>query len=92
MLFRSMVVDPDFPNDVLKVNTDPITGAGGDDWYDKLRYLMMSRPMKPIPVRAAPVGPDHSRFVPKAPPSALGRYTMPTLPSVRNIHHRSIET
>jgi hypothetical protein len=39
-----LVVDPDAPNDVLKVDVDPVTGEGGDDWYDMLRYGMMSRP------------------------------------------------
>lgn len=41
-----MVVDPDDPRDVLKVNTDAETGLGGDDGYDCLRYLLASRPLK----------------------------------------------
>lgn len=41
----AMVVDPDDPSDVLKVDADPDTGRGGDDGYDTLRYLVASRPM-----------------------------------------------
>ena len=44
---ESMVVDPDFPNDVLKVDADPLTGEGGDDHYDETRYALMSRPVTP---------------------------------------------
>lgn len=40
-----LTTDPDFPNDVLKVDADPITGEGGDDWYDAWRYGLMSRPL-----------------------------------------------
>lgn len=40
----SIVVDPDDPSDVLKVDADPDTGAGGDDGYDCLRYLCAARP------------------------------------------------
>jgi hypothetical protein len=40
----SIVVDPDDPSDVLKVDADPETGRGGDDGYDCLRYLCASRP------------------------------------------------
>lgn len=49
-----MVTDPDSPNDVLKVNVDPTTGAGGDDAYDMLRYGLMSRPLNvTLPVAPA---------------------------------------
>lgn len=44
---EAMVVDPDSPNDVLKTNTDPTTGEGGDDSYDETRYALMSRPITP---------------------------------------------
>ncbi|MBK8246405.1 MAG: hypothetical protein IPK85_03265 [Gemmatimonadetes bacterium] len=47
-----MATDPDFPNDVLKVDVDPETGEGGDDWYDMFRYGLMSRPV----ARALPGG------------------------------------
>lgn len=40
-----LVVDPDSPNDVLKVDVNETTGEGGDDWYDMLRYALMSRPL-----------------------------------------------
>jgi hypothetical protein len=40
----AMVVDPDDPSDVLKVDADADSGAGGDDGYDCLRYLCASRP------------------------------------------------
>lgn len=40
-----LVVDPDSPNDVRKVDVDETTGEGGDDWYDMLRYGLMSRPL-----------------------------------------------
>lgn len=45
---RDMVLDPDFPSDVLKVDADPITGEGGDDAYDMTRYLCMSRPLASV--------------------------------------------
>ena len=55
---QSLVVDPDHNADVLKVDADPLTGLGGDDLYDCLRYGSMSRPRSAIgtykqePVRA----------------------------------------
>jgi hypothetical protein len=42
---QEMVVDPDGPNDVLKVDADYLTGEGGDDCYDETRYALMSRPL-----------------------------------------------
>ena len=39
-----MIINPDDPEDVLKVNADPITGIGGDDFYDETRYALASRP------------------------------------------------
>ena len=50
---RSIVTDPDNPEDALKVDADPDTGVGGDDFYDALRYMMMLRPYTKAP--AAPV-------------------------------------
>lgn len=41
---QSLTVDPDHNADVLKVDADPLTGQGGDDPYDCLRYGAMSRP------------------------------------------------
>lgn len=42
---EAMTVDPDSPDDVLKVDVDPLTGEGGDDFYDETRYALMSRPV-----------------------------------------------
>lgn len=42
----SMVMDPDDPRDVLKLNADSDTGQGGDDGYDMVRMLLASRPLK----------------------------------------------
>lgn len=42
----SLVVNPDNPVDVLKVDADSETGEGGDDGYDCLRYMLASRPFK----------------------------------------------
>jgi len=42
----TLVMDPDDPRDVLKVDADPETGQGGDDGYDAIRYLLASRPIK----------------------------------------------
>ena len=39
-----MTTNPDDPEDVLKVEADPITGDGGDDDYDETRYALASRP------------------------------------------------
>lgn len=41
---ESMVVDPDNMEDALKINADPLTGEGGDDAYDMVRYALASRP------------------------------------------------
>lgn len=42
---ESMVMDPDDPEDVLKVDANE-KGEGGDDGYDTLRYAIHSRPRK----------------------------------------------
>jgi hypothetical protein len=42
----SLVMDPDDPRDVLKVDTDGESGRGGDDGYDCIRYMLASRVMK----------------------------------------------
>lgn len=39
-----MALNPEKPEDVLKVDADG-GGRGGDDHYDQLRYAMMSRPL-----------------------------------------------
>ena len=41
---ETMIINPDDPEDVLKINADPITGEGGDDFYDETRYALASRP------------------------------------------------
>lgn len=43
---EGLVVDPDNPEDVLKVNSDPASGEGGDDGYDGLRYAVLSHEPK----------------------------------------------
>lgn len=45
---QAMVVDPDDMEDVLKVNSNPETGEGGDDGYDAFRVGMASRPPRAI--------------------------------------------
>lgn len=45
---EAMVTDEDDMEDVLKVNSDPETGIGGDDGYDALRNAMSSRPARAI--------------------------------------------
>lgn len=51
----AMVLNPTDLEDVLKVDADPETGEGGDDWYDCVRYGIGSRPWKaPDPNRDAP--------------------------------------
>lgn len=47
-VLQSMVTDEDAPEDVLKVDADPISGEGGDDEYDETRYALASRPPRPI--------------------------------------------
>lgn len=42
----AMVLNPADLEDVLKVDADPETGEGGDDFYDCVRYGMGSRPWK----------------------------------------------
>ena len=39
----SLIVDPDDPRDVKKVDADPETGDGGDDGYDALRNLLAAK-------------------------------------------------
>jgi hypothetical protein len=41
---RMVTTNPDRPEDALKIDADPDTGLGGDDYYDALRYMMMLRP------------------------------------------------
>jgi hypothetical protein len=45
---QAMVVDEGDMEDVLKVNSNPETGVGGDDGYDALRVGMASRPARAI--------------------------------------------
>lgn len=40
---RTVVTNPDNPEDALKVNANPDTGEGGDDAYDAFRYLCATR-------------------------------------------------
>jgi hypothetical protein len=44
-----MPLDPDNPEDALKVDADA-AGRGGDDYYDETRYGLMARPIASIPV------------------------------------------
>lgn len=41
---QGMMLDPDKPEDALKVDADE-NGEGGDDCYDETRYALMSRPI-----------------------------------------------
>jgi hypothetical protein len=43
---QAIVMNPDNPEDALKVDADRETGAGGDDDYDCTRYGLASRPLK----------------------------------------------
>lgn len=45
---QAMVVDEADMEDVLKVNSNPETGEGGDDGYDALRVGMASRPQRAL--------------------------------------------
>lgn len=45
---QAMVTDESDMEDVLKVNSSPETGIGGDDFYDALRVGMASRPPRAI--------------------------------------------
>lgn len=82
----AIVMDPDNPADVLKVDADADTGAGGDDGYDVVRYLCASNPMAAIggpPVRVTSAwSPDVLRHqahlsqvpdLPAAPTARVGR-------------------
>jgi hypothetical protein len=64
-----MPIDPDNPEDALKVNADA-AGRGGDDFYDQLRYAMMSRPLRasalPLPdVQGQSLGYDYDKRRPR---------------------------
>jgi hypothetical protein len=53
---ESMVLNPDDPEDVLKVDANSETGEGGDDCYDVVRYAVCSRPLSaPLPPDAEPL-------------------------------------
>lgn len=49
---KRMTLDPDNPEDVLKVDADA-AGRGGDDMYDETRYGSMARPLTSKPVSPA---------------------------------------
>lgn len=57
---ESMVVDPDDPEDALKIDADEY-GGGGDDFYDMVRYGLASR-MRPAraPAKKGPRDRNHS--------------------------------
>lgn len=57
---ESMVVDPDDPEDALKVDADEY-GQGGDDAYDMTRYGLAARPL----IAKMPDGPEPSAFDPE---------------------------
>jgi hypothetical protein len=54
-VLEELVVDPDHMEDVLKVDASPVTGAGGDDDYDALRYAMASRPLSGLEAPSPPM-------------------------------------
>lgn len=56
---RTIVTDPDKPEDALKVDADSDTGEGGDDGYDAFRYMMMLRPYTQDPVVPQPYSPPN---------------------------------
>jgi hypothetical protein len=41
-----IIVDPDNVEKPLKIDADPVTGEGGDDFFDMVRYGCASRPMR----------------------------------------------
>jgi hypothetical protein len=47
-VLKTIMRDPNDPEDALKVNADSETGEGGDDEYDCLRYALASRPPRAI--------------------------------------------
>lgn len=47
-----MPLNPDNPEDALKVDADS-AGRGGDDYYDENRYGLMARPIQSIPLPPA---------------------------------------
>lgn len=57
----NMILDPERPEDVLKVNADE-NGEGGDDDYDQHRYALQSR-AKATQAPAPEVGDDEQRPV-----------------------------
>lgn len=54
---QNMVLDPDRPEDVLKVDADE-DGHGGDDLYDETRYALQSR-VRAFPAPAEDTPEDH---------------------------------
>jgi hypothetical protein len=49
----AMITDPHNPEDALKVDADPTTGLGGDDFYDMARYgLTNTKGHQPPPARS----------------------------------------
>ena len=61
-----LATDPDSPNDVLKNDYNPETDTGGDDWYDSLRYGLMSRPLTPKTSKAVSDRINQERIFAKA--------------------------
>jgi phage terminase large subunit len=45
---QAMLTDPKNPEDALKVDADPETGEGGDDYFDCLKYLLTDAQATPI--------------------------------------------
>lgn len=67
--FQRMPLDPDNPEDALKVNADA-AGRGGDDWYDCGRYGLMARPILSMAVlptaeEGVSLGYDYDRHAPR---------------------------
>lgn len=67
-------LDPNNPEDALKVDADS-AGRGGDDSYDETRYGLMSRPIAPKPIPPADregqsLGYDYDKRQPRQRPNA----------------------
>lgn len=69
-----MPLNPDNPEDALKVDADS-AGRGGDDSYDETRYGLMSRPIRarvipPPDVQGRSLGYDYAAQKPRVRPNA----------------------
>lgn len=76
---REMVMNPDRPNDVLKIHYDQLKDEGGDDFYDMTRYLAMSRPLASVMPASQRDRRDVSTFERRPKPEAFTGYRMPLI-------------